>query len=71
VRAVVRTHLLVLDAEDFKALLQRQPKLAERLNATARDRIGRELVSSDGDLVSEELSEPDGRTPSARKNKKT
>jgi voltage-gated potassium channel len=35
VRAIARTHLLVLDADDFKALLQRQPKLAERLNATA------------------------------------
>src|SRR5947209_10014666 len=30
VRAIARTHLLVLDADDFKALLQRQPKLDER-----------------------------------------
>jgi hypothetical protein len=59
----------VLDAEDFKALLQRQPQLAERLNETARDRIGRELVSPHGDLVTEELGEPNGKPPSRRKSK--
>jgi voltage-gated potassium channel len=71
VRAVRRTHLLVLDAEDFRALLQRQPKLAERLNETARDRIGRELVSPDGDLIAEELNEADDKPPAKSKGKKS
>ena len=57
IRATQRTHLLVLDAHDFRALLQRQPQLAERLNAAVRERLGRELVSPHGDLVSEELDE--------------
>jgi voltage-gated potassium channel len=61
IRAVERTHLLALDARDFRAFLQRQPQLAERLNETLRDRIGRELVSPDGDLVTEELEEDKGR----------
>ncbi len=62
IRALQRTHLLVLDAHDFRALLKRQPQLAQRLNATVRDRLGRELVSAQGDLVTEELedAESDG-----------
>src|SRR5215211_2636575 len=63
IRATQRTHLLVLDAHDFRALLQRQPQLAERLNAAVRERLGRELVSPDGDLVSEELdNEPPAKS---------
>jgi voltage-gated potassium channel len=57
IRATERTHLLVLDAHDFRALLQRHSQLAERLNASVRDRIGRELISPQGDLVIEELDE--------------
>jgi voltage-gated potassium channel len=57
ITATERTHLLVLDAHDFRALLKRQPHLAERLNAAVRDRIGRELVSPEGDIVTEELEE--------------
>jgi len=67
ITATERTHLLVLDAHDFRALLKRQPHLAERLNAAVRDRIGRELVSPEGDIVTEELEEaedePSEKTP--------
>jgi voltage-gated potassium channel len=70
IRALQRTHLLVLDAHDFRALLKRQPQLAERLNATVRDRLGRELVSAEGDLVTEELAESDaGARDDARESK--
>jgi voltage-gated potassium channel len=57
IRATERTHLLVLDARDFRTLLKRQPQLAERLNVTVRDRVGRELVSRDGDIITEEIDE--------------
>src|SRR5712691_5659038 len=67
ITATERTHLLVLDAHDFRALLKRQPHLAERLNAAVRDRIGRDLVSPEGDIVTEELEEaedePSEKTP--------
>jgi voltage-gated potassium channel len=60
IRATQRTHLLVLDAHDFRALIKRQPQLAERLNAMVRDRLGRELISREGDIVTEELPEAEG-----------
>ena len=60
IRATQRTHLLVLDAHDFRALLRRQPQLAERLNAAVRDRLGRELVSPEGDIVTEEIEDEQG-----------
>src|SRR5262245_12139568 len=74
IRAIERSHLLVLYAHDFRALLQRQPRIAERINATVRDRVGRELVSTHGDIITEELDdeaeERDKRKPAGRRNKK-
>ena len=55
VRARVRTSLLVLDAKDLRGLMERQPRVAERLRATVRERIGHELITPQGDLVSEEI----------------
>ena len=66
IRATQRTNLLVLDAHDFRALLQRQPRLAERVNAALRDRVGHELVSASGDLVTEEI-EDEGKAEPPRK----
>ena len=57
IRATQRTHLLVLDAHDLRALLRRQPHIAKRLNETVRDRLGRELVSPEGDLIMEEIED--------------
>ena len=48
---------------------KRQPQLAERLNATVRDRLGRELVSPDGDLVIEELDEEPEAPPKPAKRR--
>jgi voltage-gated potassium channel len=55
VSAIGRTSLLVLDAHDFRALMARQPDLADRVRITVRDRIGGERVTSHGDLVTEEI----------------
>ena len=57
VSAIGRTNPLVLDAHDFRALMARQPHLASRVRAAVRDRIGIELVTSHGDLVTEEIAD--------------
>ena len=57
VTAVTRTSLLVLDAHDLHALMDREPRIAERIREVVRSRIGRDIVTAKGDVVSEELEE--------------
>jgi voltage-gated potassium channel len=59
ITALARTHLLVLDDHDLHALMDRDPRLAERIREVARTRLGHELVTPRGDLVSEEIEEFD------------
>jgi voltage-gated potassium channel len=56
VTATVRTNLLVLDATDFHVLMEEDPRIAARVHAVVRERIGREIVSPRGDIVAGELS---------------
>src|SRR6516162_5327647 len=56
VRATARTNLLVLDASDFHVLMEQEPRIAERVHMVVRDRIGREIVTPRGDMVTEEIS---------------
>jgi voltage-gated potassium channel len=58
VTALMRTSLLVLDAHDLRALMDRQPQIAERIRAVARERIESHALSDAGDLLAEELAEP-------------
>ena len=51
VTALARTSLLVLDAQDLHALMQRDPRIAERIKDVVEKRVGRELVSPKGDIV--------------------
>ena len=62
VRALEHTSLLVLDARDLHALMQRQPTIAKRLRETVKDRIGEDLIAAEGDLVTDEFED----TPSRR-----
>jgi voltage-gated potassium channel len=55
VTAATRTSLLVLDAEDLCALMEREPRIAERINESVRNRVGPERVTRTGDIVTEEL----------------
>jgi voltage-gated potassium channel len=57
ITALVRTSLLVLDAHDLHALMEREPRIAERVREVARGRLGREVLTSKGDLITEELDE--------------
>jgi voltage-gated potassium channel len=55
--AVTRTSLLVLDARDLRALMERDRKIAEQVREMARGRLKHELVTPRGDIVSEEIEE--------------
>jgi voltage-gated potassium channel len=55
VTAISRTNLLVLDAHDLRALMHRDPRIAERIHDVVEKRVGREAISSKGDIVSEEI----------------
>jgi voltage-gated potassium channel len=57
--ATVRTSLLVLDARDLHALMEREPRIAERIHEVTRSRLGRDIVTPKGDLVIEELEDSD------------
>jgi voltage-gated potassium channel len=58
-RALERTSLLVLDASDLRALMERQPTIAERLRETIRKRLGTDVIAAGGDLVVEEIEDDD------------
>jgi voltage-gated potassium channel len=55
VTAVTRTSLLVLDSHDLQALMEREPRVAERIDEVMRERLGEQTVTPKGDLVIEEL----------------
>jgi len=57
VTAMRKTRLLVLDVQDFHALIARMPTLAEHVHTTAKARL-----ADTGDLAAAELAqaEPEG-----------
>jgi len=55
--AVMRTNLLVLDAQDLHALMRRNPRIAARIKDVATKRVGREIMSRKGDIVTEEFGD--------------
>ena len=57
VTALVRTSLLVLDAQDLHELMERDPRIAERVREVARSRVNRELVTPKGDMLTEEIDD--------------
>jgi voltage-gated potassium channel len=67
VTAVKRSNLLVLDADDLHALMQRDERIAQRIGEVTRDRVGRELVTPGSDLITEELDDSATKPASARR----
>jgi voltage-gated potassium channel len=55
VTALSRTSLLVLDAQDLHALMQRDPRVAARIKDVVEKRLGHEVVTPKGDIVTEEI----------------
>jgi voltage-gated potassium channel len=69
VNARVRTSLLVLSAHDLHALMDRQPRIAERIREVSRQRIEKWKSGARGDLLPEELEAAGGigdRDPHAK-----
>jgi voltage-gated potassium channel len=62
VTALMRTSLLVLDAHDLHAVMERDPRIAERIREVAKSRIQHELVTPKGDIVTEELEDDEPGT---------
>jgi voltage-gated potassium channel len=62
VRAMTRTSLLVLDARDVHTLMDHEPRIAERIHETARQRSEPEPLEPRGDLAAEELVAADADT---------
>ncbi len=59
IRALSQVHLLVLEAGAFRALLARNPKLGERIRATAEERLSHAWGKSSGELLAEEIRRHD------------
>ncbi len=57
VTATMRTSLLVLDAHDLHALMDREPQVAARIHEVVHGRIGDRLITPKGDIVTEELED--------------
>jgi hypothetical protein len=55
----------MLDAHDLHVLMDREPRIAERIHEVARSRLGGDVISPKGDLVAEELEDADTVEPSA------
>lgn len=53
--ALTRTNLLVLDAQDLHALMERDPRIAARIKDVVEKRVGHEIIGAKGDLVTEEI----------------
>lgn len=61
--ALTRTNLLVLDAHDLHALMEREPRVAARMKEMVKQRLGGEPVSAGGDIVTEEIEEGEATRP--------
>ncbi|MDC7787196.1 cyclic nucleotide-gated ion channel [Rhodoplanes sp. TEM] len=57
VTALTRANLLVLDGEDLRRLMERDPRIAERIQEVVRERVGADIVGRRGDLVGEEIAQ--------------
>jgi voltage-gated potassium channel len=53
--ALCSTSLLVLDAQNLHALMQRDPRIAKRIKDVVVKRVGREVINRKGDIVTEEV----------------
>jgi voltage-gated potassium channel len=66
VTAVSRASLLVLDARDLHALMERDARIASHVREVARKRLGGELVTRAGDIITEEIEDAEREPPAAR-----
>jgi voltage-gated potassium channel len=63
--AVTRVNLLILSADDFHILLERNPDIGERIKEIANARVAKERIVRGGDIITEELDQAEEMAPSA------
>jgi voltage-gated potassium channel len=66
--ALSRTSLLLLDAHDFRTLMDGQPRIAARVREMVRNRLGHDLVSPHGDIIEAEIEAGEIEEASGRVN---
>ena len=59
VRALERTRLLALDADDLHRLMESEPTISEQILSVAASRVGAENLTPGGDITAEELAQHD------------
>ena len=59
IQAMSRVHLLVLEADSFRSLLKRNPKLAARIRAVADEKLKHAWGAGAGELLEEEIRHND------------
>ena len=69
--AITRASLLVLDAHDLHALMEREPRIAAHIREVARSRLGHDVVTPQGDLVVEELEDADSLHEAATSHRRS
>lgn len=57
VSAITRCNLLVLDGSDLHDLMERNPHIETSIYAVVRERVGADLVTRKGDMVTEEIAQ--------------
>ncbi len=57
-RALSQVHLLILEADDFRALLKHHPRLGERIRVAAEEKLKAGFGKTSGELLEEELRRP-------------
>lgn len=55
-RAITRTNLLTLQADDLHRLMERQPHIAQRIREISEERIKSHQIKRGGDITSDELA---------------
>ena len=63
VTAITRVNLLVLDGTDLHRLMERDPRIAERIHAVVRERVGADIVTGKDDMVTEEIAQGTEQPP--------
>jgi voltage-gated potassium channel len=63
VTAITRVNLLVLDGTDLHRLMERDPRIAERIHAVVRERVGGDIVTGKDDMVTEEIAQGTEQPP--------
>lgn len=57
VTALTRVNLLVLDGADLHRLMEHDRRIAESIYAVVRERLGADIVTRKGDMVTEEIAQ--------------